>query len=126
MLRVSEILGLIAWSLSRSTAPPPQVQIPQFRLSHTITFALAVTLRWAASISFSSSRPANACQTLRNQIANMCGIRECLGLLQWMTGGKATKHKDGEEKDGDEILSPRPMKKESEKWKVDGGEKDQR
>lgn len=53
----------------------------------------------------------------------MCGIRECLNLLQWVTGGKATKHQDGEGKDEDGHLGPRPVKKESEKWTADQGEK---
>ena len=53
----------------------------------------------------------------------MCGIRECLNLLQWVTGGKATKHKDGEEKDDLGDLGPRPVKKDAEKWTADHGEK---
>lgn len=51
----------------------------------------------------------------------MCGIRECLSLLQWMTKGKATKYDDQEE-------GPRPvMVGRDGKWGVDekrGGEKE--
>ena len=36
----------------------------------------------------------------------MCGFRDCLAILQWVTGGKATKY-DGDEEDGE--LGPRPV-----------------
>lgn len=56
---------------------------------------------------------------------NMCGIRECLALLQWMTNGKATKREGDEEDD----VPPRPVEnekylkdKEPGKWGVRGGE----
>jgi len=51
----------------------------------------------------------------------MCGIRECLGLLQYVTSNKASKYDNG--KDDDVSLGPRPVKKQNEKWNVDGGEK---
>lgn len=60
----------------------------------------------------------------------MCGFRECLALLQWMTNNKATKYEGGDE---DEV-PPRWVKEgkstgEGGKWDVKdygkgGGEKE--
>jgi hypothetical protein len=49
----------------------------------------------------------------------MCGIRECLALLQWMTNGKATKREGDDEDD----IAPRPVKFEKEGGKWDAGGK---
>jgi hypothetical protein len=45
----------------------------------------------------------------------MCGIRSCMALIQWMTGGTATKYgEDGGEQ------GPRPVKKGDDgKWDLD-------
>lgn len=48
----------------------------------------------------------------------MCGFRECLALLQWMTNNKATKYDGGEESD----LPPRLVK--GEKRQSEGGKWD--
>ncbi len=45
----------------------------------------------------------------------MCGIRSCLVLVQWMTGGKATKYEEGSGEPG-----PRPVKQGGNgNWDVD-------
>jgi len=42
--------------------------------------------------------------------------------MQWVTGGKATKHKGDEDKDDVENLGPRPVKNDEKKWTSDHGE----
>jgi hypothetical protein len=50
----------------------------------------------------------------------MCGIRECMGILQWMTGGKATKHDDGSADENGGHLGPRKVGKGQDgKWDVE-------